>query len=168
MWVLVGDEVMRGDESCEGILDRERWRFGNLEDHGLAFCSAISRQRPELCPARFDGTPGSPICEAAAGGDAGQVCGSDPRRPGWWTGCCERFAGRFAAFVAPEATPATSPELGAVGGDAAGCDRALERALASEVGFAFGSGDVPGDLDGLVVGGEAACRPVVPWSPARR
>ncbi len=165
MWVLVGDEVVRKGGSCAAIQGRTKWHFSNLEGHGPAFCAAISERRPELCPDDFDGTPGSPICEVAAGRPVGEICAADPDRPGWWAACCTLFGERFAAFLDPAATFATSPELGALSGDAAGCARALEEGLGKDLGFLFGMGAFPELLSQVVVGGQAACRPLVPWSP---
>jgi hypothetical protein len=157
LWVIVADEVMRQGRDCSEVVDSQVWSFENLEDHGSAFCGAISNGKPDQCPAEFDGTPGSPLCTVAAARGAPDACRSEEHRPPWWQECCEEFGRRFAAFVDPAASPGTSPELGAISGDAQGCLRALRAGLLADVGSLFGLTGAEGSY------GNGECRPVIPW-----
>ncbi len=168
LWYLVGKRVIRDGESCSSVVGEASWHFEFLEDHGPALCTAIADARPDLCPEFFDGTPGAPICEVAASRDGAGICRERGEKHEWWKACCERFASRFRAFVDPGATSGTSPELGAVSGDEKGCARALQGGLVQDLGFLLGiAGHArPDDTDAALKGGEAACRPLVPWEPS--
>ncbi|MFH1437794.1 MAG: hypothetical protein ABIJ56_18950 [Pseudomonadota bacterium] len=163
IYALMIDGAVRQGRSCEEVMKQgQRWSG----DSGVAFCEAVIKADPKLCPWEGSEIPGA-YCRAAAG--RGRLSACEDEGLGWEEDgkdvqCCRSFAWRFAGLFTGSSKPDTVPEAGALEGKSEGCMNALKWGLLESLAEMFEVGLAEPSLSKEEQFGEFICPALIYWS----
>ena len=163
IYVLMFDGAVKQGRSCKEVMKQARQWSG---DQGVAFCEAVIKADPRLCPWEGSEFPGA-YCRAAAG--RGRLSACENEGLGWEEDgkdvkCCRSFAWRFTGLFTGSSKPDTAPEAGALEGKSVGCMNALKWGLLESLAEVFEVELDEPSLSKEEQFGEFICPALIYWS----